>query len=141
LSEEPVISEELESLLNVEFGPEVYEIEKGMVRKFAESIEDDNPAWQEVTPPTFPAALVPTELLHRLFNAKTPLTRLLNGTSDLEYLQPIRIGDVISVTARLIRLRQVAGKDGPTLFMFTEATYTNQRGEVAVKGKNTYIKY
>ena len=70
-----------------------------------------------------------------------PLTRLLNGTSDLEYLQPIRIGDVISVTARLIRLRQVAGKEGTTLFMFTEVSWTNQRGEVAVRGKNTYIKY
>jgi len=141
LSEEPVISEELESLLNVEFGPEVYEIEKGMVRKFAEAIDDPNPAWQEVAPPTFPAALVPMGLLHRLFNAKTPLTRLLNGTSDLEYLQPVKIGDVISVTAKLTRMRQVGGKDGPTLFMFTEVTYTNQRGEVAVRGKNTYIKY
>jgi hypothetical protein len=141
LSEEPVISEELESLLNVEFGPEVYEIEKGMVRKFAEAIEDDNPAWREVAPPTFPAALVPTELLHRLFNARTSLTRLLNGSSDLEYLQPIKIGDVISVTAKLARLRQVTGQEGPTLFMFTEVTYTNQRGEVAVRGKNTYIKY
>ena len=141
MAEEPVISEELESLINVEFGPEVYEIEKGMVRKFVEAIDDPNTAWLEVTPPTFPAALVPTELLHRLFNAKTPLTRLLNGTSDLEYLQPIKIGDVISVTAKLTRLRQMAGQDGPTLFMFTEMTYTNQRGEVAVRGKNTYIKY
>jgi hypothetical protein len=25
--------------------------------------------------------------------------------------------------------------------MFTEVTYTNQRGEVVIKGKNTYIKY
>jgi hypothetical protein len=141
LSEDSVITEELESLLNVEFGPEVYEIEKGMVRKFAEAVDDPNPAWQEVAPPTFPAALVPTELLHKLFNAEIPLTRLLNGTSDLEYLQPIKIGDVISVTAKLTRLRQMGGKDGPTLFMFTEVTYTNQRGEVAVKGKNTYIKY
>ena len=141
MSEEAVISEELESLLNVEFGPDVYEIEKGWVRKFAESVEDDNPAWQEVTPPTFPAALVPTSLIHRLFNAKTSLKRLLNGTSDLEYLQPIKIGDTISVTAKLTRLRQVAGQDGPTLFMFTEITWTNQHGEVAVKGKNTYIKY
>jgi hypothetical protein len=141
LNEESVISEELEGLLNVEFGPDVYEIEKGMVRKFAEAIEDPNPAWQEVTPPTFPAALVPTSLVHRLFNAKTSLKRLLNGTSDLEYLQPIRIGDTISVTAKLTRLRQVAGQEGPTLFMFTEITWTNQRGEVAVKGKNTYIKY
>jgi hypothetical protein len=141
LSDESVISEELESLINVEFGPDVYDVEKGMVRKFVEAVEDPNPAWQEVTPPTFPAALAPTSLVHRLFNAKTSLTRLLNGTSDLEYLQPIKIGDTISVTAKLTRLRQVAGQDGPTLFMFTEVTWTNQRGEVAVKGKNTYIKY
>lgn len=141
MSEEPVISEELESLLNVEFGPDVYEIEKGMVRKFAEAVEDDNPAWREVAPPTFPAALVPTELLHRLFNARTSLARLLNGSGDLEYLQPIKIGDTITVTAKLTRLRQVAGQEGPTLFMFTEVTYSNQRGEVVVRGKNTYIKY
>ena len=141
MDEEPVISKELESLLNVTFGPEVYEIEKGMLKKFVEAIEDPNPRWLSEAPPTFPAALVPTGLLHRLFNAKTPLTRLLNGTSDLEYLQPIRVGDVISVTGKLTRLRQVASKDGPTLFMFTEVTYTNQRGEVAVRGKNTYIKY
>jgi hypothetical protein len=141
LSEEPVISEELESLLNVDFGPDVYEIEKGLVRNFVEAIDDPNPAWQEVTPPTFPAALVPTSLLHRVLNAKTPLTRRLNGSSAREYLQPIKVGDVISVSGRLTRMRQVAGKDGTTLFLFTEVTWTNQRGEVAVRGKNTYIKY
>ena len=48
MSEEPIISDELQSLLNVEFGPEVYEIEKGMVRKFAEAIDDPNPLWQQV---------------------------------------------------------------------------------------------
>jgi hypothetical protein len=141
LAAESVITEELNSLLNVEFGPEVYEIEKGMLKKFAEAIEDPNPGWLEEAPPTFPAALVPKELLHKLFNADIPLKRLLNGSSELEYLVPIKAGDVISVTAKLTRLRQVVGAEGPTLFMFTEMTYTNQRGEVAVKGKNTYIKY
>lgn len=141
MPDELVISEELQSLVNVDFGPEVYEIEKGFVKKFAEAIDDPNPAWQENTPPTFPAALVPTELLNKLFNADIPLKRLLNGASELEYLQPIKVGDTISVTGKLTRLRQVEGKEGPTLFMFTEVTYTNQRGEVAVKGKNTYIKY
>ena len=136
-----VITEELTSLLNVEFGPEVYEIEKCMLRKFAEAIDDPNPRWLEEAPPTLPAALVPRALLNKLFNADIPLKRLLNGTSDLEYIKPIRAGDVISVTAKLTRLRQVAGAEGPTLFMFTEMTYTNQRGEVVVKGKNTYIKY
>jgi hypothetical protein len=138
---ESVITEELESMLNVEFGPEVYEIEKGMVKKFAEAIDDPNPTWREVAPPTFPAALVPTGLLHKLFNVDCPLKRVLNGSSELEYLKPIRVGDVISVTAKLTRLRQMGGKDGVTLFMFTEATFTNQDGEVVVKGKNTYIRY
>ena len=138
---ESVITAELQNLVNVEFGPEVYEIEKGMLRKFAEAIDDPNPKWQKVAPPTFPAALVPKALLNRLFNADIPLKRLLNGTSELEYLQPIKAGDVVSVTAKLTRLRQVPGAEGTTLFMFTEMTYTNQRGEVVVKGKNTYIKY
>ena len=139
--DEPVISEELQSLLNVEFGPEVYEIEKGMLKKFAEAIDDPHPRWLKEAPPTFPAALAPRALLNKLFNADIPLKRLLNGTSELEYLKPIKAGDVISVTAKLTRLRQVQGAEGPTLFMFTEMNYTNQRGEVVVKGKNTYIKY
>jgi len=141
LAGESVITKELESLLNVEFGPEVYEIEKGMLQRFAEAIEDPNPRWLKEAPPTFPAALVPKELLHKLFNIDIPLKRLLNGTSDLEYLKPIKPGDVISVISKLTRLRQVPGAEGPTLFMFTEMTYTNQHGEVVVKGKNTYIKY
>jgi hypothetical protein len=136
-----VITEELNKLLNVEFGPEVYEIEKGMLQKFAEAIDDPNPRWLNEAPPTFPAALVPKKLLNKLFNADIPLKRLLNGTSELEYIKPIMAGDVISVTAKLTRLRQVAGAEGPTLFMFTEMTYTNQRGEMVVRGTNTYIKY
>lgn len=139
--DESVISEELQSLLNVEFGPEVYEIEKGMLKRFAEAIDDPNPKWRQVAPPTFPAALVPTELLHRLFNAECSLKRILNGASELEYFHPIRLGDVISVKGSLTRLRQLEGKEGRTLFMITDVTYTNQRGEVVVKGKNTYIKY
>lgn len=139
--DESVISEELKSLLNVEFGPEVYEIEKGFLRKFTEAIDDPNPRWRQVAPPTLPAALVPTELLHRLCNAACPLKRILNGASELEYLHPIKLGDVISVKGSLTRLRQLEGKEGRTLFMIMDVTYTNQRGEVVVKGKNTYIKY
>jgi 3-methylfumaryl-CoA hydratase len=141
LAGESVITEGLNKLLNVEFGPEVYEIEKGMLRRFAEAIDDPDPRWLKEGPPTFACAIVPKELLHKLFNIDIPLKRLLNGSSELEYIKPIKAGDVISVTAKLTRLRQVQGAEGPTLFMFTEMTYTNQLGEVVVKGKNTYIKY
>ena len=117
MSDELVITPELEALLNVEFGPEVYDIEKGWVKRFAEAIEDPNPRWREVAPPTFPCALVPTELLHRMVTADCPLKRFLNGGNELDYLQPIKIGDTISVTAKLGRLRRMEGKEGTTLFM------------------------
>jgi hypothetical protein len=141
LSEEPIISEELESLLSVDFGPEVYEIEKGMVRKYAEAIDDPNPLWREIAPPTFPAALVPSELLNRMLTAKCPLARFLNGANELEYSQPIRIGDVIYVTARLANLRKREGQEGRTLFMIVDVTYKNQRGEEVARGRSTYIRY
>lgn len=141
MSEEPVISAELEGLLNVDFGPEVYEIEKGMVRRFVEAIDDPNPLWQKVAPPTFPTALIPGGLLRRLFQAKSSLSRFLNGANELEYYHPIKVGDVISVTARLDKLRKMEGKEGPTLFMILGITYTNQRGEVVARGRNTYIRY
>jgi len=141
LSEEPIISGELKSLLNVEFGPEVYEIEKGMVRKFADAIDDPNPIWQQVATPTFLAALIPTELLHKLLTARCPLTRYLNGANELDYYQAINVGDVISVTASLSKVRQLEGKEGTTLFMIMEIIYKNQGGEVVARGRNTYIRY
>ncbi len=141
MSEEPIISDELENLLDVEFRPEVYEIEKGMVRKFVEAIDDPNPLWQEIAPPTFPAALIPSKLLHKLLEAKCPLTRFLNGANELEYFQPIKVGDVISVTARLVKIRKIEGKEGKTLFMIMDLTYKNQRGELVTRGRNTYIRY
>jgi hypothetical protein len=140
LSEEPIISAELESLLNVEFGPEVYEIEKGMLRRFADAIDDPNPRWQKTAPPTFPAALVPVELLHKMLTAKCPLTRFLNGANELEYYQAIRAGDIISVTAGLSNLRKREGQEGKTLFMVVEITYKNQRGEVVARGRSTFIR-
>ena len=141
MSAEPIISDELKSLLNVEFGPEVYDIEKGMVRKFAEAIDDPNPLWQQVASPTFLAALIPNELLHKLLTARCPLTRYLNGANELDYYQAINVGDVISVTASLSKLRQLEGKEGTTLFMIMEITYKNQGGEVVARGRSTYIRY
>jgi hypothetical protein len=124
-------------LLDREFGPDIYDIEKGMVRRFLEAIEDDDPRWETETPSTFPCALPPRTLLHEILNVELPLTRVLNGSSELEYRRPIHIGDRISVTGRLVRVKETVG----SLILLTEITWTKQTGEVAVTGKNTYIRY
>ena len=133
--------EHLVDCANKEIVASLREIEKGMVRRFAEAIDDPNPLWQEVAPPTFPSAIMHKELLHQVFTARCPLTRILNGGSELEYYRPIKIGDVISVTGKLANLRKREGKDGKVLFMVIEISYNNQRGEVVARGRNNFTRY
>jgi len=141
LAEASAITDEIKALLNVEFGPKVYEIEKGMVRKFAGAIDDPNPLWQKVAPPTFPTALALEEFTQKIFTVRCPLTRFLNGGNELEYYQPIKVGDTISVTGKLSDVREREGRTGKMLFMTLELTYKNREGEVVVKGRNTIIRY
>ncbi|MFQ5827376.1 MAG: MaoC family dehydratase N-terminal domain-containing protein, partial [Dehalococcoidia bacterium] len=63
------------------------------------------------------------------------------GGNELEYFQPIRVGDTISVTAKLTDIKERAGKMGRMLFFFAEITYTNQRGEMVAKGRQTLIRH
>ena len=147
-----VITEEMRSMLGVEVGPQVYEIEKGMIRKFAEAIDDPNPLWQDeayakkarygsiVCPPTFLMALELTEQVLWAKSVKCPLKGFLNGGNEFEYYQPIKLGDIISVTGKLVDPQEKEGKTGKIVIMLTEQTYTNQRGEVVAKGRSTFIR-
>jgi len=141
LSEDTAITEELKNLLDVEFGPEVHEVEKGMVKKFAEAIDDANPSWQKIVPPTFLAALRLEEFYHKVRTAECPLSRVLNGGSELEYYQPITIGDVVSITGKLASLRERAGKTGKLIFMILEMTYKNRSGEEVARLRQNLIRY
>ncbi len=132
---------QLEPLVGREFGPDVYFIEKGMVERFMEATGDDDQRWKEETPPTFPIVLVPKQLLHELYNAPIPLPRFLNGGNEYTYSRPIRAGDTISVYAKLRGVEEKYGKSGRVIVMRTEQEYINQRGETAVKGKHTYLRF
>jgi len=47
MTEESVITEELRNMVGVEAEPEVFEVEKGHIRRFAEAVGDPNPLWQD----------------------------------------------------------------------------------------------
>lgn len=148
-----VITDELKKLVGVEAAPAVWEVEKGAIKKFAESIGDTNPLWQDeryarksryggiVTPPTFLASLTNDAVRDAIFQLDLPVKRVLNGGNELEFFQPIRPGDVITVTGKLADVREREGRMGRMLFMVFEYTYTNQFGEVAAVGRNTIIRY
>jgi len=145
------LAEELKSQVGVDWPPLVYEIEKGMIRRFAQAVGDPNPLWQDeeyasrssfsgiIAPPTFLLILGFGQMLQSL-NLDSSLT-VLHGSTELECHQPVRPGDVITVTTKIANVRERPGKMGKTLFVTFDMTGTNQGQDVVAKCRQVAIIY
>ena len=146
-----VLTEEMrQQAIGLEGGPVTTDVEKGAIVKFAQAIGDDNPIFNDeesarkskfgglVAPPTFLRSVgagrpdLPFEL---------PFTRVLDGGSDWEYLQPVRVGDRISATVRIADMVERTGSLGVMVIVTTVTTYKNQFGQVVATQTGTGIRY
>ena len=140
MSNGSVITEEMKSMVGRELAKIVHEVDKTMLCRLAEAVDDPNPRWQEEAAPGFVTAAVVSgsgEPPKELF----PLKRMVAGGGDWEFHLPIKLGDVITCTTHVADLYEREGKAGKLLFVVTETTITNQRGELAAKGRATLINY
>ena len=119
----------------------VYEIEKGMIRRFVQAIDDPNPLWQdeEYAPPTF-ITTIGFEQIHQALSIAPSVTSLHGGT-ELECYQPITVGDTVTVTAKISDIRERQGKMGKMAFVNFDLTYKNQRQELIAKCRQMIITY
>jgi acyl dehydratase len=142
-------TEELKNQVGVEWPPLVFEIEKGMIRHFAQAVGDPNPLWQDgeyaarssyggiIAPPTFVITLGFSRIERML--APSPSQAVLHGSTELEYYKPVRPGDVITVTTRIANVRERQGKMGKTVFVTLDIGYKNQRQEVVARCRQMAI--
>ncbi|MCX6021511.1 MAG: MaoC family dehydratase N-terminal domain-containing protein [Chloroflexi bacterium] len=71
-----------------------------------------------------------------------PGTRPLNGGGESEYFDiPIRPGDVISETNKVVDIYEREGRLGRMMFTVTETYWRNQRGELVRIYRGTGIRY
>jgi hypothetical protein len=70
-----------------------------------------------------------------------PGQRLLNGGQHNRYAEPIRPGDVISVTRRFVDVVERETKRGPMVFFTSEFRWENQEGALVRLGEQTTIYY
>jgi acyl dehydratase len=155
LAENSILTVEMRNMLGVEIGPQVHEIEKGMIRKYAAAIQATYPLWQDedyarqtrygklIAPPTF---LMDTCHLCQqedwVIGVGGPNVKLLNGGMEQENFLPVKTGDTIYVTGKLVELNERESKKlGKMLIMILERTFKNQRGETVARGKFNFIKY
>lgn len=148
-----LVTDKLRALVGVEGEPLVLEIEKGAVRKFAQAIEDPNPLWQDenfarnikygniVVPPTFLTSLRASDYIARIMADHPIVKKFVNSGNEFEYFHPVKVGDTITMTPKLLEPREREGKLGKMLFLTVEATYRNQKGETVAKGRTTIVGY
>lgn len=69
----------------------------------------------------------------------TPLPRLMDGGTEIEFFQPIRVGDVLTGRSKIVDLYQKEGRSGPLIFVVRETSFTNQHGVLVLIEKGASI--
>jgi len=143
--------EGLKDKIGVEWEAGVYEIEPGMIRRFAQAIGDPNPLWQDeeharkseyggiIAPPTF-VVTIGLEQIGQVL-ASDPSVTVLHGGTELECYQPIMVGDTVTVTIKIADIRERQGKMGKTAFVTFDFTYKNQRQELVARCRQMIVTY
>lgn len=158
MAESSVLSA-LQKLVGREFTyTDEFEVEKGMLRRFAIATGDSSPIYYDeetakqagyssvVAPPTFlfewnhhKHGALPRELRASIFSGLKRQPPLIRGINEYEMLEPVCPGDIIKTQARVTQVYEKQGKSGRLVFVICETSYSNQRRELLGKGRDTLI--
>ena len=140
MAENPLSIDELKARIGEEGEPRVYEIEKGMIQRFVQAIDDPKPLWQDIAPPTL-IPIIGFEQIEKQVSQLIPNGTILHGATELECYQPIRPGEFLTVTTKIANVRERQGKMGKMAFITFETTYKNQRQELVARCRQMLIGY
>ncbi len=147
------ITDELRSLIGTELGSAEFDIEKGMIRRLAESTLDDNPLYRDceqsknsryggmIAPPAIVWPIIPPEMDWYATQYDFPLKRLLNAGFEQEFYKPIRPGDRLTGVVTLAEMEEKEGRIGHMVFFHFEVVWTNQNSIKVMKLRQSFIKY
>ena len=133
-------------------------IEEGMIKRFAEAIGDNNPLYHNsefarkspfggiIAPPTFVFEWNHREALWvdetGGYIADTPLPkRLVRAGNEMEFIQPLRPGDIITTRSRITQVYEKKGSSGTMIFIICESAYTNQYDKLLATQRGICITF
>jgi 3-methylfumaryl-CoA hydratase len=163
MAAQTLITDEIRSWVGRETPPWTIEVSRLDVQRFAVATDDPNPLYLDkekarqsrygglIAPPLFYMApltepkpeseLRPDGLPYegKFPIPPTPLPRLMDGGTDIEFFQPIRVGDVLTGRSKITDIYQKDGRSGSLIFVVRETAFTNQRGEIVLIEKGASI--
>jgi acyl dehydratase len=121
------------SCVGKEYPPVATEVTLDAIQKYARAYNDDNPAFFDadrpggiVAPPMFAVTVTWNALMTAVMDpdVQADLLRLVHGEQDMEFANPIRPGDLINASAKIVSIETKASGETMTV----ELTATNQNG-------------
>ncbi len=124
------------------------EIERGAIRRFAESLGETNPIYFDpeaaraqgfrdvVAPLLFPMALRSSATLS---DVAPPNRTVLGGDQQVESMEPICAGDRVLVSSRIAEVTQRPGNTGPLEFVVVEEEGRSPEGKLLFRTRRTLI--
>jgi acyl dehydratase len=120
-------------------------VERGKIAEFARAVLNDSPEHSKadaVAPPTFPQTLSfwrARQAAPRGGGGRD-MRRVLHGEQEFEYIRPLRAGDVLTATSRVVDEYEKEGKRGGTMrFVVSETEFRDQGGDVVAYSRGTSI--
>jgi len=152
-----LITTELRKLIGVTLETIVFKVEEGAIQRYAQAIGDPNPLYNDpdfasktkygrlLAPPGFTgwpvkAGRLSDRLLESLLKAGAP-SRLLDGGVEFEFIEPVGAGAILTATTKIANMAERETRLGKTIFTTLETTFVNQKGNVALKGRSTFILF
>lgn len=156
MPEGSLITDELKKLIGMSWEPQIFKVEEGAIKRYAEAIDDPNPLYHDVEyarkskygrlicPPGFTgwpekkAGMLGIQVSEVLIAAGAP-SRPVDGSVEFKFFLPIGAGDILVETTKILNITERETKSGKALFAQVEYTFVNQNGAVALRCVATYI--
>ncbi len=153
-----VVPDALKAMIGQSEAPVVYKIEEGAIQRFARSVGDGNPLFNDIeygtnsefgrlmAPPAFVGWPVGASgfdvfrFIEKLIKNGAPMG-LLDGGVEYDFLSPVGAGDYLVAAVKIANIEGRETKMGPTMVTTVETTYTNQRGAVVLIARNTFLSF
>ena len=141
--------------------PDIFEIESGAIKKFADAVGDSNPLYWDheyaknseygsiIAPPGFfgwpvkwtTAMPLQQEIRMELMGAlaEAGFDRNLDGGIEYEFFQPVYENDRLVVVAEIAEINTKETKGGALVFSTVETSFTNQHGALVAIARQTII--
>lgn len=164
---EPQILQQARSCIGMTAPKRTFEVTRRDILRFAMAIGDRNPLWRDeeyarktpwggiIAPPFFMCAISLNEQdldelepsgLGKVIDLRmsVPVPGFPGAMAtgrDIEFGEPIRPGDVITMEEKIVDVYEKEGRRGPMVFVIAVRTYTNQKGQLVVREQTGLIRH